>query len=125
MNRLIKIETEEIKIDSIGSFEEGNNVIFFKPDQKSEEYLKDLFEKVTNGLKPLVKDAYKNYNLKIDNYNPHITIAEKIPEEKFKLIKQELSRENFDFSFKVDSIYLFKQEENSREWIKVKEIKFE
>lgn len=48
-----------------------------------------------------------------------MTIAEKIPSDKFLGIEKKLSSLNVSFSFKFKYLYIYKNAESSNEWKKV------
>ena len=119
-----KIESFDLRFDSVGYFEKKNNVIYFAPDKKSDELLKNILNKTLNILDGKTKDVYADYKLSKDNFTPHITIAEKIPENEFRKIKQETKNIKEKLKFTAKEIILYKQNQNSRIWEDVEKIKF-
>lgn len=117
-------EVKTINFEGIGFFEEKNNVAFFKPDKESEEYLRSLLIKATKALQGRVKNVYNDYNFTPEKFKPHMTIAEKIPDDTFKEVKRELNNLVEKDSFPVLSVFLFKQAGGSNLWNNEIEILF-
>ncbi|MCK5285631.1 MAG: hypothetical protein KAJ58_00145 [Candidatus Pacebacteria bacterium] len=80
--------------------------------------------KVIESLKDKVEDVYSDYRMSIKEFNPHLTIAERIPKNEFKKIKEELNSVKENLIFRCNSLCLYKQETKSSIWNKVEEIKF-
>jgi 2'-5' RNA ligase len=117
-------QSETIKLEKISFFDGKNNVAFFEPDINSSEFIKGLLVKATKLLSGMVKNVYDDYNFTPDKFKPHMTIAEKIPNDIFQDVKNELNKLEKKGSFLVSSVYLFKQQDNSNFWNKVDEILF-
>jgi 2'-5' RNA ligase len=114
-----KIMPAQIALSSINYFEGVNNVAFFEPSPDSSSYLIKLLTEATNGLKGKVKNVYEDYNFSPEKYKPHMTIAEKIPEDKFRSIKNELNKIQVNSNFISDCVYLYKQVDDSPVWSEV------
>jgi len=117
--KLKNIHSREIVISSIGFFENGNdeNVIYFKLNKGSESYLREIFSLCFGALQGQIKNKYSNYPTE---YNPHITISSKILDIDFPEIKAELINTKTFFRFEVISIDIYKQEQESGVWNKIK-----
>jgi len=111
-----------VNLKNFGFFEGKNNVAFIEPDDKSSIFLVDLLVTATNCLSGKAKNVYDDYNFSPENFKPHMTVAEKIPDDTFEQVKKELKNLNIDFSFPVSSVYLYGQDEGSKIWNKVAEI---
>ncbi len=111
---------EKIKIDSIDYFENGNdtNVIYFKPNGESIQYLRKIFSTCFSTLKDEIKNKYEDYPR---DYNPHLTISSKVSDIDFLKIKKELINVKEVFEFKIKSIDIYTQQEDSGVWEKIKE----
>lgn len=113
-----------INFEGIGYFEGKNNVAFFEPDAESSDFLKKLLIKTMEALNGKVNNVYDDYNFTPGKFVPHMTIAERIPENVFEAIKKELGSFNKKESFFVSSVFLYRQKENSSTWENVEEICF-
>jgi 2'-5' RNA ligase len=114
----------QVRINSVNFFTGRNNVLYFKPDERSKNYLKSALESIFLTIKLCTKPIYNYYIVEPDSYRPHMTIAERIPKEVFSKLKQELSKEKVNFTFEVDSIWLLVQPEGSKVWKVKEDIKF-
>ncbi|MCK4918160.1 MAG: 2'-5' RNA ligase family protein [Candidatus Pacebacteria bacterium] len=113
-----------LNFNSISYFEEGNNVAFFAPNKSSNNFIRQVFLKVIENLKSRVEDVYNDYKMSVKDFNPHLTIAEQIPDDMFEKFKKELNNTKENLVFECNSLCLYKQESKSRIWNKVGEIKF-
>ena len=118
-----KVKSEKISMKTVSFFEGKNNVAFFSPTQESSKFIVHLLSMATNCLLNKVKNVYDDYNFTPEKFNPHMTIAEKVPPEIFPSVKDELNKINFNYSFDVDAVYLYKQSSNSTVWSKMAKIK--
>ncbi|MBU1046819.1 2'-5' RNA ligase family protein [Patescibacteria group bacterium] len=121
---LLNLSKVSLTFDSVKYFENGNNVAFFAPDKNSDVLIRQIFLNILKDLRNKVKDVYDEYKMTVEDFDPHLTIAEKIPDSEFKKIKNELKNIEESFVFNCNSVCLYKQEVKSRIWNKVKEIKF-
>ena len=112
-----------LNFNSINYFEERNNVVFFAPDKNSNIFIKKVFLKVIKSLENKVKDVYDNYKMSVKNFNPHLTIAERIPDNEFKIIKEDLDKAKENLVFECSFLCLYRQEFESRIWNKIGEVK--
>lgn len=114
----------QVCIDSFDYFIGKNNVVYFKPDNRSESVLKSVLVKIFPTLKSHTKAIYNYFIVEPDSYRPHMTIAERIPEEVLPKLKQELNGEKVNFTFEVNSVQLLVQPEGSKVWMVKENIKF-
>lgn len=120
----INAESNIIYFENIGYFEGKNNVAFFNPSKPSINYLKNLLTKATDLIKNNVKNVYDDYNFTPEKFNPHMTIAERIPDDSFQNVKNELNKVSEKGSFNVSSIFLYKYNLATKQWLSISEIKF-
>jgi len=118
-----KVQPFHVLINKVDYFEGTNNVAYFKPDVKSSIKIKDLVIKAADVLDNRISLYYDDYNFQPENIVPHMTIAEKLPQEKFSEIKLALNNVIIDFSFQVSSVYLFRQLSGANEWEESSEIR--
>lgn len=118
-DNLRKIKPIDMDFSSINYFEGDNNIAFFAPDISSAKSIKEIFIAVINSLCDQTEDVYDDYKLSASEFNPHMTIAERVPNDKFETIKKELSEVKEKLSFGVEFVYLYKQEEKSSSWNKI------
>jgi 2'-5' RNA ligase len=123
-NNLLNSDPFLVCIDSFDYFTGRNNVLYFKPDDRSKTYLTNLLVKIVPTIKLHTKDIYHFYKVEANNYHPHMTIAEKIPSDVLPKIKQQLNGEKVNFTFEVDSIQLLVQPSDSKVWQVKDDIKF-
>ena len=91
-------------------------MVYFKPDPKSAESLKSLLLKTSQALEGKIKNVFEGHGYTISDYTPHLTIAEKIPQEELLQIKKETSGFKRKIEFEVNCLYLYRQKENSKNW---------
>lgn len=80
--------------------------------------------KVTGGIGEKVKNVYDDYNFTPEKFKPHMTIAERIPEDVFIKIKGELEKQKESGQFIVNSVFLYKLEKDNNQWESLQEINF-
>lgn len=124
VNDFSKTKCGEVTLNSIDYFKGRNNVAFVKPDSKSSKYIINLLVKTVKFLEGYTKSVYSEYSPTPDKFNPHMTIAEKIPNNSLPKIKKELKNFNNVFSFKVESIFVFKKATDAKSWGMLREITF-
>ncbi len=117
-------EVVTINFSGVGYFESGNNVAFFKPDTESSIFLKSLLLETTEILKGKIRNVHDDRCFLPENFSPHMTIAEKIPEEVFRSVKKELDDINEKGSFTVSSVFLYTQTVGENLWCNAAEITF-
>lgn len=122
---LAGMDRKTIRFDKVGYFEGKNNVAFFEPDIESTDYLKNILVKVTECIGGKVKNVYDDYNFTPEKFKPHMTIAERIPDDNFIEVKKELDGLNEYGEFKVSSIFVYKHEPETNRWQSLREIGFE
>ena len=121
---LVQVNQQEIALKSVDYFEGKNNVAFFKLDKESSKFIKTLLVITMKSLNGRVKNVYDDYNFTPEKYKPHMTIAEKIPDDSLPLVKKELSSIKKTLDFSIKSVFLYKQKGNSKLWQELKEISF-
>lgn len=114
----------QIVMNSIDFFEGRNKVVFFAPDEVSTKFLKELHITAVNCLREKTKNVFEDYIFILEKFRPHLTIAERMPDEVFVKVREEIKDQRFNFSFSVNSVYLFKKAETDKVWRVVEEIKF-
>jgi 2'-5' RNA ligase len=119
-----QVEPQKVTFKSIDYFEGKNNVALFSPDKKSVAFIKDLLIRATELLGNKVKNVYDDYNFSPRKFKPHMTIAEKIPDDTLAEVKKELDKTQEILTFDVKSVCLYKQEGNLKMWRKLREINF-
>lgn len=115
-------KSKRISLNSIGYFEGINNVLYFKPDTISSKYIVRLLITAVKSLGSLMKSAYEDYNFTPEKFVPHMTIAERVPDTIFSVVKEELSNYKNVISFTVSSIYVYKDVDGSGNWNQLQEI---
>ena len=105
-----------IILDTIDYFRGRNNVAFVKPDTKSRKYIADLLVKIVKPLEGYTRNIYGEYDLTPNKFNPHMTIAERIPKDHLPKVKKDLLSFNHVFTFKVISICIFKKPTDIKSW---------
>jgi 2'-5' RNA ligase len=105
-----------VRLADIDSFTGYNNVIFFKPDDQSTTYLKNIFSAVHQALSGRVTDRFSDYAADANKFVPHLTIAERVPNGVWQTLQTQLLQHPVDISFPVNTIGLYEQAEDSREW---------
>jgi 2'-5' RNA ligase len=117
------IKSRTVKLKTINFFEGKNNVAYFSPDTPSSTYIKNFLVVATNSLKSIVKNVFDDNNYTPNKFNPHMTIAEKIPYETLPVIKKGLKDVNTNLTFKVASVFVYKEKDDGM-WSKLAEIEF-
>ncbi len=79
-----------VNFDSIGYFSGDNNVVYLQPDQKSSEYLLEIF----TAAATLLSDNS-------ENFHPHVTIVKNVPLDELSSVKKKLEAEQINLSFLV------------------------
>ena len=118
----VKTECDTVTFNSVDYFEGKNNVAFVKPDSKSQKYIASLLEKMVKSLAGNIVNVYGEYNITSAKFNPHMTIAEKIPDNHLPKIKSELSSFRNIFKFNVKAVFVFKQNTEVKRWKLLQEI---
>lgn len=120
----VATKPQRISLRGVGSFEGKNNVVFLEPSRQAKGYLLDLVQKTDASLSGKVEKAFKNYDFSPVNFNPHMTIAEHIPDEELSKIKTDLEQEDIRVAFLVNSLHLFKKTDNNPTWRQFTQIRF-
>jgi len=94
-----------LEFDGLKYFEGENNVVY--ASFKEKEQVASLHAEIVNALKGMVEEKYKEER-ELDKFIPHATIGERIPDEEFIKVKQELSEYSLSKKFLVDSFELLK-----------------
>jgi 2'-5' RNA ligase len=111
----------EIVLNSVAYFEHRSSVVYLKPDDKSEIYLKLLFTSIPLILKDTIKRQF-NKSANPQDFHPHMTIAKRIPLHKLPPIKKLFEDFNDSFSFYAVKIDVYKQSHSYGSWLKIREI---
>lgn len=98
--------------EGVEYFEGSNNAAYIAI--KNKEPVRDLHVDIVHSLKGLVEMEYKE-NYELDQFMPHMTIAELIPNEVLVAIKKELSNCKANHRVRMDSFTLYAQGEG-RVW---------
>ncbi len=109
-----------ISLDSVDFFTGKNNVAFFKPDLESTDKIKNLLIKTKSDLSDIITNAYPDYPANSEQFIPHCTIAEKIPNAKLPNIRRDLESLSVNQSFNVNSIFLLRKQQEK--WLPISEI---
>jgi 2'-5' RNA ligase len=104
-----ELPSGKIVCDTVDVFEKmkDNNVIFFKPNDESTNYLNTLNDALAPG----------------SEFHPHITIASGISNEKFPAVRAALAAVNERFEFPVASVDLYRQDPPSNVWRMIRSYK--
>jgi hypothetical protein len=81
-------------------------------------------KKTVKSLIGNIVNVYGEYNIAPAKFNPHMTIAEKIPDNHLPKIKSELSSFRNIFKFEVNAVFVFKQNAGVKRWKLLQEISF-
>jgi len=126
IDRLRNIQTQtspfRISFTSVDFFNNGNNVAFFNPDSDSTLFLKKLYQNTRQLFSGQITDVWPGYPNKPEQFIPHCTIAEKIPDIEFPSIRKDLESLSVNQSFNVKSIFLLRKQVKT--WLTVSEINF-
>lgn len=110
IDKLNKIQVQippfRVSFTSFDFFSCGNNVAFLKPDSESTIQLRNLYKVTRSLISGQIIDVWPNYPINLDQYNPHCTIAEQIPDDEFLKVRQNLEPLSINQSFDVNSIFL-------------------
>lgn len=117
------LKRETIYVKDVGYFKGKNNVIYLKPNAPSTEWLRTVFSTVSQAIQEAVVHAFSDYSMDAKAYNPHITIAEQIPQEHFEYIKKEVGPID-PFFFTVQGIDLYRRSPETKQYDKILEIPF-
>lgn len=116
-----KLSSREIVLKSIDYFEHRSSVVFMKPDQPSQLYLKTLFTAISAIIKGTIKRQF-NKSPDANDFHPHLTIAKRIPLHKIPSLKKLFENFNEAFSFHAGDIDVYKQNNSYGPWTKIVEI---
>jgi len=124
--KFLDMPSLKVTCQSINYFEGSkNNVAYFELDKNSALYMKKLLAKAIEALKDRTTYVYASAHLYTPpKFIPHMTIAEKIPSNVLPSAKKELASFKDKITFKVSSVFLYKQKGDSVVWGEVTEIKF-
>ena len=120
----INTKCSEISLKSIDYFKGRNNVAYVKPDIKSSKYIANLLVKTVKSLDGYTNKLYGGYNIIPEKFNLHMTIAERIPNASLPRVKKELTSFNHEFSFRIESFYIFKKAIDTKSWSMLQKISF-
>ena len=97
---LSQISSFQIQVDDFDTFVE-NHVSFLKPNEKSTQLMKQLFEKTKSLFPACVKSRQ-------DDYNPHLTIEQYETAEQLNQARSSLVL-NTPFDFPVEYVYILQR----------------
>lgn len=117
-----RTEGGQISTEGFGYFQGKNNVVFLNPKPLSASLLKQLLILATESLGEKVKFVYPDYNFKPEKFKPHMTIAERIPDDKFESVKSDVENQKLQVSFIMQNIFLYSNDEGSNVWTEVTKI---
>jgi len=93
-----------ITLEQIDAFDD-NHVVFFKPNKLSTNRLRKIHFRFIDNL----KDQVRTESIYIGkDYNPHMTINNKAPDEILKITHEHISKLPLKFTFEIGSLYLYK-----------------
>ncbi len=115
-----KCIASQITLDTVGYFNNRKSVAYIKPDEKSVEYLKNVFTQLSNSLNTHIKLRFAE-SISSEDYRPHVTIAKKIERKKLANIKSTLDTFKETLAFNPETIDLYKQVQGWGVWKKVTE----
>jgi len=113
--------SKSITLDAIAYFEHKNSVVYLKPDNLSEDYLKKLFAAIPSILSDTIKRQF-NKSSDSKDFHPHLTIAKRIPLNKLYPIKTFFQSFEEVFIFNVTAMDVYKQSNSYGPWTKITEI---
>lgn len=99
-------EKFEIKLDGLGQFTDPNKVIFVNVEKN--QALVSLQKEISTSLENLVEELGIKYQ-----FNPHLTIASNLTEERFNEVNEKLNGFEPNYDFLADSFHLFEFSEKS------------
>lgn len=102
-----------VEIVGVSYFEGKNNVLYFKPDSATQEFTKNLFIDLSGVLSAKIRNRHLDFIVIAENFSAHMTIADKIPNDAFEIIKKAPISILEAIFFDVSSIDLYYQEANS------------
>lgn len=109
-------EKFEIKLEGLGQFTNPNKVIFVNIEKS--QALVRLQKEISSSLENLVEELGIKYQ-----FNPHLTIASNLTEERFNEIKEKLNGFEPNYDFLANSFHLFEFSEKGV-WQPKREFKF-
>jgi len=116
-NAVGEIKKKRITLGSINYFRNtNNNVVYFELNPVSASFVRGVFLRVFRALNYVVNYAHDDYVVTADNFNAHLTIAEKIPEKELEIIKSEIVAPRRKLFFRDWSVDLYKKKCGSKTW---------
>jgi 2'-5' RNA ligase len=99
-----------VGLNSIAYFEGKNNVAYIAVVNR--QPLIDLHRDISLSIKGLLKGEQEGFTL--DNFVPHVTIGQQIPDDLLPQIKQSLSKRIINYEITITSFALFANQD--KEW---------
>jgi 2'-5' RNA ligase len=127
-NSFTGLGSQKITLDTIAYFEHRSSVVYLKPDEESEIFLKKLFGAISTvlyGFIPTGEVTVKrqfNTSMYPEDMRPHLTLAKRVPLNKLGQMKKVLEKFSEIFVFTVTGIDIYKQSNSFGTWMKIKEI---
>jgi 2'-5' RNA ligase len=101
----------DVVLNGIEYFEGEHNVAYAALENK--RAVRKLHADIINSLDGLIKEWYTDGIYNLENFVPHVTIADKIPVKIFLDIKKRLSGYKLHYEYKVADFSLFEEESGS------------
>lgn len=117
-----KVAGGQILTEGFGYFQGKNNVVFLNPNPSSETLLKQLLILAAESMAGKVKFVYPDYNFTPEKFKPHMTIAERIPGDKFEGVKSNIENQKIRVLFNLHNIFLYSNDKGSNIWSKIANI---
>lgn len=111
-----------ISFKSVDFFTGKNNVAFFKSDPESTLKIRNLLISTQLHLSDIITDVKLDYPTNSEQFTPHCTIAEDIPNCEFLNVRRDLESLSVNQSFDVNSIFLLRKQQ--KKWLSISEINF-
>lgn len=116
-----RVKSQMLTFDHIGYFHGGNNVCYLEGNSETQAFLKMLSLKVVRVLEKTVE---KQRPISEERFHPHVTIAKRLPEDKFKELKEKLKGFADVFITQAKSLDLYRLEgEGEGRWVLVKKFR--
>lgn len=112
---------QSINCNAYGVFEGKQGVLYFQPDPTSIKLLTKLHNRTKRSIPKTHREVdtpYKTYG----RYNPHLTIAERIPRRALTRIKERLEAPSKPLSFMCSRIDIYQRNPKSHTYTKVRHV---
>ena len=102
-----------IVLNGIDFFENENKVVYAALENR--RVVKKLHTDIIKSLEGLIKELRTDEQFNLDNFTPHVTIGEKLPDAIFPDIKKRFSRYKLNYEDKITCFGLFAEEKGNWE----------